>query len=305
MAGAEYPEQLVVSIGEGDLLQRAASTGRYQGLYIQGPMGYPMWINENHSRWLYKGTDGSWYIGDAEEHELNFECSRGYFKSIDQSCCKSYSTKSPHECKWQRWDDECGQWIQVTAMVSCVSQQRLVWPRRNRNECPEHLYVLDVSDSYKTSELSGKYDRIEGTEDDESPSWKHSVRQFGIRISNFNAWIICAQQRSVDDFRNDGMLVSWELASEMLPHEVESWGRIGDVSGEWDYSVTYVSSESIACAWQQLKKDIQTAAESQNAGGENIPAKAGGRLGMLQEVRAHEGAQEIDQQPEVLAAASQ
>ena len=101
------------------------------------------------------------------------------------------------------------------------------------------------------------------------------------------------------------MLVSWELASEMLPHEVESWGRIGDVSGEWDGSVTYVSSESIACAWQQLKKDIQTAAESQNAGGENIPAKAGGRLGMLQEVRAHEGAQEIDQQPKLLAAASQ
>ena len=67
--------------------------------------------------------------------------------------------------------------------------------------------------------------------------------------------------------------------------------------------MTYVSSESIACAWQQLKKDIQTAAESQNAGGENIPAKAGGRLGMLQEVRAHEGAQEIDQQPELLAGA--
>merc|ERR1712218_166166 len=57
-------------------------TGQYSLVPHVQPNGNPLWMNSRGDRWLYHGNDGYWYVGDEEEHELNFECDQGYIRHI-------------------------------------------------------------------------------------------------------------------------------------------------------------------------------------------------------------------------------
>merc|ERR1712032_1227233 len=58
-------------------------TGQYSLVPHVQPNGNPLWVNARGDRWLYHGNDGYWYVGDEEEHDLNFDCDQGYIRHID------------------------------------------------------------------------------------------------------------------------------------------------------------------------------------------------------------------------------
>ena len=107
---------------EGTSYQRACS-GKYSlvAKWIASPAGYPLWQaspsrgNPRAQRWLYKGTDGSFYVGDEEERDRDFGCDQGYIRTS-----KPRAGKLPHELPdlWERYDEDSDEWISTGVVVS-------------------------------------------------------------------------------------------------------------------------------------------------------------------------------------------
>jgi len=55
-------------------------TGTYDLQEGRTPMGAPFWKHASAERWLYRGTDKNWYIGDSEEKQLGFNCCQGFIR---------------------------------------------------------------------------------------------------------------------------------------------------------------------------------------------------------------------------------
>jgi len=81
-------------------------SGKYE-LLPEKANGMPLWKHEAEERWLYKGTDQNWYIGDEEEQEANFNAFQGYIRHAiaDRGMHLPHMLHGP----WQRgedWDED-------------------------------------------------------------------------------------------------------------------------------------------------------------------------------------------------------
>ena len=110
------PVDLYVYSFEGTWNQRACS-GKYSlvAKWIASPAGYPLWRHSRKRLWLYKGTEGSLYVGDDEELDRDFGCDQGYIR-----ISKPSAGKLPHELPdlWERYDEDSDEWISTGVVVS-------------------------------------------------------------------------------------------------------------------------------------------------------------------------------------------
>ena len=80
--------------------------GKYIMVTCQGPGECPLWQHSKWPLWIYKGTDGSWYIGNEDDRDNNFDCAQGFIRSQVASFEQ-----------WERYDDDRAAWLPVAITV--------------------------------------------------------------------------------------------------------------------------------------------------------------------------------------------
>merc|ERR1712190_171485 len=109
--GSGVPEKLHVNV-PGGTQDQSKCTGKYTVVPYANANGKPVWVHSRADRWLYYGNDGFWYVGDEEEHDLNFDCDQGYVRHEGEL------ELLPHQLTgaWERgedWSPDSNIWVSL------------------------------------------------------------------------------------------------------------------------------------------------------------------------------------------------